>query len=202
MSDVGITRIDITDKPVGRGANRFTISNERKPAADSLYRFIFSRLGTPLLDGIKSIKCTSKEFMAGYDHSLGIDLILTLQDERQLTMQEKFLTANFKTVTVEYYQNPKTEERGDWFNLKAQLYFVGYDRRGALDFQEWILLRWSAVPSNINWWIMQNRRDGARANFKCANFSQFKGDCVIACSDNFPGIPHPIRVSMYPETYR
>lgn len=183
----GITRIDIRDEWTGRGAYRKNkISIPRQPAANSLYRFIFDRLDMPLMPGTELLKCTKAEFEAGYDYALGIDVILRLVNGQEMTLQEKFLTTTFKTVTVEFMQNPKTGERGDWFNMKAQLYFTGYDHEEALDFQEWILLNWpnTQMEPSIDWKIRYNGRDGACASFKYAHFSQFPPHCVVACSDD------------------
>jgi hypothetical protein len=201
MADVGIKRIEITDQMTGRGAWRFKESRKRQPAANSLYRFIFERRGTPLLPGYEVLRCTKNEFIAGYDYALGIDVILTLMDGQEMTMQEKFLFTTFKTVTVEYMQDPNNGEQGDWFNMKAQLYFVGYDRIEAMDFQDWILLNWSStqMETRIHWRMRPNNRDGARANFRYADFNRFPPNCVIACSDNprFEQVPEFLQNTLF-----
>lgn len=188
MADVGILRINIKGDNSGPGGWRFIWAKERQPAANRLYRQIFDGLGIPLLPGYEEIECSKEDFEAGYDYALGIDVILTLDSGGELTMQEKFLSYSMKTVTVEHMQDWRTGERGDWFNLKAQLYFVGYDRIKALDFQDWILLNWPRVKMTPDiWWQEKfNQEDGARASFLCSHFNNFSGDCVIARSSEWP----------------
>ena len=180
MPNAGILRIKIDG-----AIRRATEAQKRWPAANRLYRQIFADLGMPLLPGYEEVTCSIDDFKAGYDYILGIDVILTLENEGKLTLQEKFLFTRYRTVTVEYMQNPVAGERGDWFNMKTQLYFVGYDRNGTLDFQEWILLNWPAVKmANINWRVRANRFEGAQANFRYARFDDFPNNCIIARSAN------------------
>jgi hypothetical protein len=128
----GVERIVITDKAKGPGHKRFEWSRARHLDAANLYHDIFNQLGTPLEPGYEEIKCTQAEFDAGYDRALGIDVFLNFGTGMTATLQEKFLSTTFRTVTIEYLQNWRTGEQGDWFNLKAQYYFVGYDRREAI----------------------------------------------------------------------
>lgn len=185
----GITRIRITDRITGRGSHRFTASAKRQPAANKLYQEIFNALNMPLAPGEAELECSLADLRSRYDHALGIDVILELTSGPKITLQEKFLFTTFETVTVEYMNNPRTNERGDWFNLEAQYYFVGYDRDKSLDFNEWILLSWTdmVMDQAINWRLRQNQHDGARANFRYAKFDQFE-NCII--STNSPLLAH------------
>jgi len=203
----GIRRFVITDEIRSKGAWRFSESKKRHIVASELYREIFERQGRSLLSGYDEILCSKKEFNAGYDYALGIDVLLTLREGGVFTLQEKFLFKDFKTVTVEYMQNPFTGELGDWFTMKAQLYFVGYDRQHIrcaqyrtfdkeiitsqcpecfkpFNFQDWILLNWPAMKleKNIPWELLSNMRDGARANFKFVPFDKIPVHCIIAIS--------------------
>jgi len=181
MADVGIVRFSIIDEVKGPGSWRFKKSKRRWPVSHRLYREAFNRLDSPLLPDERIVECTRDEFVAGYDYDLGIDVILTLENQTEMTLQEKFLYTSFCTVTVEYMQNPDIDELGDWFKMKAQLYFVGYDRQNSLTFQEWILLNWSAVQiAAIPWLERRNGRDGAKASFRYAEFVEFPMDCVMA----------------------
>lgn len=180
----GITRIVITDTLHGAGAYRFKESAARQPAANGLYRTIFERLGMPLLPGELQLRVTKDEFEAGYDHYLGIDVIFTFANLQETTCQEKFLTYHTSTVTVEYYQNPLTGEQGDWFKMKPDYYFVGYDRYQKNSFQDWLMLNWPLTRQMTNqglitWDVQSNKRDGARANFKYVPFSLVPSDCVV-----------------------
>ncbi len=180
----GITRIIITDIINGSGAWRFKEAAAKQPAANGLYRTIFERLDMPLLPGELQLRVAKDEFEAGYDHYLGIDVIFTFANEQESTLQEKFLTYRESTVTVEYYQNPLTGEQGDWFKMKPDYYFVGYDRIQKNNFQEWILLNWPLTrqvtnQGQIPWEVKSNTRDGARANFKYVPFSIVPPECVV-----------------------
>lgn len=184
--NAGITRIRIDEPITGRGAWRFKRSRQLWPPADILYTFLFNDLGMPLAPGVDIIKCSKKEFEAGYDIQLGIDVFLRFAAGQTATMQEKFLFTHWNTVTVEYYQNWQTQEPGDWFNLKCQYYFVGYDHPWTgTRFSDWILLDWSRTVQATNqgrleWGIRQNQEDGARASFKYAEFDTFPPDTVVA----------------------
>ncbi|GAJ20241.1 unnamed protein product, partial [marine sediment metagenome] len=88
---VGITRFNITDRVRGKGAWRFEDSRKHWPVANALYRQIFTKLGMPLMPGEETIDCAMKEFEAGYDYQLGIDVILRPVAGGEGTLQEKFL---------------------------------------------------------------------------------------------------------------
>jgi len=181
----GIQRVIITDPVSGRGAWRFEKSKLRYPAANKVYRETFAISGMPLLPGYEEIRCTQAEFVAGYDHELGIDVVLNFESGICATLQEKFLYTTYRTVTVEYEQNWRTGEFGDWFNMKAQYYFVGYDRNDSRSFDEWILLDWPAAArltamGQLRWQERRNKRDGARASFKYLNFAAFPDSAVVA----------------------
>lgn len=190
---VGISRINITTQNTGRGAYRFEKSRTMQSAANRLYRSIFESLNMPLLLGEELIDCTKDEFIAGYDYALGIDVILRLGGGTEMTLQEKFLFTKYNTVTVEYMQNPLTKEKGDWFNMKTQLYFVGYQSADAGHFQDWVLLDWLKVKmltqqKKIVWnQPRQNKEDGAKANFIYLPIFSFPSECVLANSRDIIG---------------
>ncbi len=181
-----IQRIRIIESINGQGGWRFTESMRREPCANFVYQQVFRAIGCTLLnDSIDEVKCTKADKVSGLDLLLGIDVILTFNNRMQSTIQEKFLFVDRQTVTVEYYQNPRIEDEGDWFKLKAQYYFVGYDRTKFEFFQDWILLDWPQVQretirGNINWQLRDNRRDNARANFKFTEFSGIPLSCIVA----------------------
>lgn len=190
--DVGIARIVIKDGIRGRGAYRFDDARARQPAANRLYRKTFADMGMPLKPGDTEIRVGKDEFMAGYDYALGIDVILTFENGQEATIQEKFLFTRFCTITVEYMQDPVRGEQGDWFSMKCDYYFVGYDRTNANDFQDWILLNWPMVRQKTNMGLVQwserrNARDGARASFKYIDFAKIPEDCIVSGVWNYQG---------------
>jgi len=186
---VGITRFEIIDGIKGRGGQRISEARRYWSIANSLYRQIFNQLGMPLAADEEVITCTKEKFEAGYDYQLGIDLIIRPIGQGESTMQEKFLLTDFNTVTVEHCQNWMTLERGDWYNLKAQYYFVGYDPNKSLHLNPWVLLDWVRVQrataqGRIIWHLQDNDRNkvGALASFMYVKFSKLPPDVIVKSS--------------------
>jgi len=158
--------------------------------ANELYRNIFAALRMPLLPGEEVIDCTKEEFQAGYDYQLGIDVILRPHYQGESTLQEKFLFfTGVPTVTIEHCQDWRTLEPGDWYKLKAQYYFVGYDpyRRGYFD--PWVLLNWAALQQasaqgRIPWRLTDNNieRVGAKASFMYVRLCELPQSVIVASS--------------------
>jgi len=202
---VGITRFNITDEVKGRGAWRFEEAKKRWPAANALYRKIFAALEMPLLPGEEIIDCTKAEFEAGYDYKLGIDVILRPVAGGESTLQEKFLLTDFNTVTIEHCQDWLKLERGDWFNLKAQYYFVGYDPTGCLQFDPWVLLDWSRLQRvtaqrRIPWRLRGNYKDKAQASFMYVKIDELPADVPVASSNLAYSLPSQPQLTATPET--
>lgn len=189
----GIKRVHITDVVNGRGAWRFRDSRRLWPAANQLYRDAFADIGMPLADGDEELECSKDGYDAGYDSDLGIDVLLTFANGQTATMQEKFLFTKYNTVTVEYYQNPAMDIEGDWFTMKCQYYFVGYDfPKTGRRFSTWVLLDWprlqlATAQERVYWQITPNKHDGARANFKHTPIHVLPADVVIAASNGIAG---------------
>jgi len=184
---VGITRFNITDEATGRGKWRFEDSKRYWDIANTLYRKIFTDLGMPLLQSDEVIDCTREEFEAGYDYQLGIDVILRPQGQGESTIQEKFLFTRFNTVTVEHCQDWRILEPGDWFKLKAQYYFVGYDAEKQLQFDPWVLIDWprlqrATAQHRVPWHLGENKEDGAKASFMYVKFEKLPPEVIVASS--------------------
>jgi hypothetical protein len=150
--------------------------------ANELYRQIWERVGAPLADEVEQINCTRNEFVAGYDYALGIDVIFKFANGTTQTLQEKFLTTTFYTLTVEYMQDWRNGVEGDWFNMRCQLYFVGYYDKENIDdgFYKYALVDWAQLlRHNIVWNERQNQRDGARSSFRYLPFDKIPDRCSI-----------------------
>lgn len=153
-----------------------------RPVADRIYAEIFSGISVPERFDKPDNMVLDKEF--------AIDVRLTFPCGLTLTGQEKFLTckqATFRTVTAEYEQNQDTHERGDWYKLAVQFYFVGYSTNDNKDFYPWVLLDWPQVviathQKRIRWNIGHNQHDGARASFKYCQMDTLPKECIIASS--------------------
>jgi hypothetical protein len=180
----GITRIKITDRSNGRGAYRFDKSENLWGQTNDIYWQVFEYLKMPLEPGYDVIECTKDEFMSGYDIQLGIDIIFKFISQQTSTCQEKILFTKFHSVTIEYYQDWRQEIRGDWFNLKCQYYTVFYDSydKGSID--DWRILNYAQVQQataqgRIRWWRNNNKKDGAKADFKYAYFADLPDDVIV-----------------------
>ncbi len=185
---VGVTRFNITDEIKGTGKWRFEDAKKHWPAANALYREIFTALRMPLLPGEEIIDCTKAEFEAGYDYQLGIDVILRPVAGGESTLQEKFLFTDFDTVTIEHCQDWLTLEKGDFYKLKANYYFVGYDPTGCLQFGPWILLDWSRLQRataqhRVPWHLRGGLKDRARASFMYVKFEKVPAEVIVASSN-------------------
>ena len=187
---VGITRFNIIDIYTNEGGKRIQEAKAYWPVANELYRTIFRELRLPLFPGEEIINCTKDEFNAGYDYQLGIDLILRPYGQGESTMQEKFLFTTYNTVTVEHCQDWMTLEPGDWFKLKAQYYFCGYDEGQCFQLSPWVLLDWvrlqrATAQGRIPWRLRGNLREkvGARASFMFVEFEKVPPEVIVACSN-------------------
>ena len=148
-----------------------------RPFADRIYLTLFGEA--------TEIKRAEREEALVLDMQHAIDVTLTLPTGMVATGQEKFLDYHLDTVTVEFMNDPRTGAPGDWFHLASQFYFVGYFNSGRTGFRTWIMLDWLVVAlatlnGEINWQDNRNKDGRARASFKYAPFSQFKGSMVIA----------------------
>jgi len=193
MPDVGVERIIITDKPTGRGSWRFKAARLLHPNATRLYHQIFADLGMSLLPGDCETRVPMEDFRAGYDYGQSIDVWLRFPSGLCAGLQEKFLFTDFKTVTVEYEQNPETGEKGDWFKMGCPYLFVGYckmeKRPGERVFDDhfwlYVLLDWpelqrETAKGNVDWILRYPQYDGARASFNFAYIDQLPSSCIIA----------------------
>lgn len=183
--EYGITRYHITDRVQGPGANRFEWAEMRQPQADLIYRMVFDRTGVPLLPGIQHIDVSKADWEAGYDRFFGVDTHLKTVLNQPFTLQEKFLGKDYHALTVEYFQDHQKGITGDWFNLRAQIYFCGYDRHNRGEFDEWMLVNWPALQMaitryRINFIVKQNGSDNARASLACIDFRQVPNEVIIA----------------------
>jgi len=151
-----------------------------RPVADDLYKKV--------LPEIVSVERFAKETERHIlDRSFAIDCIFHFK-EMVFTCQEKFRThkyVHYKDITVEYYNDPDAEIKGDWFNMCAQLYFCGYANATNTAFETWVLLDWSrivlaTVQGFIHWGIKQN--PDSKANFKYAKMMTLPPGCIILAS--------------------
>jgi hypothetical protein len=153
-----------------------------RPYADIIYRQVF---GNDI-----EIQRFEREDNKTLDIVFAIDVQIRLKNGQILLGQEKYLShkyANFKSLTVEYEQNPLTHEQGDWFKIAAQFYFTGYITEKEDGFNPWVIANWTTmvIDSNqgsINWTHNHNQDGYARASFVYTNMTQLPNHCIISCS--------------------
>ncbi len=155
-----------------------------RPIADELYHRVVPNL------------ITIERFEKGearhiLDVEFAIDVKLTLANGMVITLQEKFREHNskrerqFRDVTVEYYNDPNIEAKGDWFNLSCQMYFEGYADKYEKGFASYIFLDWLRViietqKGNIVWGHSRNTNGRAKADFKYTPINQeWPAGCVL-----------------------
>ncbi len=109
-----------------------------KPAAARIYKRIFKGCDIEDLrgDGFK-VHVLDKEF--------GIDALLNLPSGQWISIQEKYRKhcfLKYGDFTQEYMNAVGTaqENKGEWFNLGAQLYFYGWVNEKETDFEKWFIL--------------------------------------------------------------
>jgi len=149
---------------------------------DEIYKQVFG-------EGI-AIERTEHEDDHTLDRLFAIDAKIIMPNQQILLGQEKFLSsnyANFRTVTVEYYQNPSIGECGDWFKLATQFYFTGYCKEDYSGFDPWVLVNWPAIvlltnQGCIRWQENSNKHDWARASFIFTSMDKLPHECIIASS--------------------
>ena len=164
---------------IRHGRNRFKQEKIGRPIADKIYKNVF---GTD----IDIIRDKHPEL----DRELGVDAVMILGNGLRLLGQEKFLSyayARFRSMTVEHYQDWRTKEKGDWFRLACQFYFVGYLTEDETDFDPWMLANWcsmvvATIKDEIIWKDNINKNGRARASFKYTSMDELPLCCIIDCA--------------------
>lgn len=149
----------------------------QKPA-NEIYKGVF---------GARRVTRFSHERNLLIDRELGVDCIIELPRGQVLTIQEKFRHNRFShyppQITVEYMQNPSIGQGGDWFNLAAQCYAVGYFNADNTGFVSFIIVNlaqlWFADNTlGLNWQLNQNK-SGGRSSFKSLCWADIPASCVM-----------------------
>jgi len=182
----GIQRIYI-DSDWGNNNERVRMSRYLSPAADDIYRDIFSSMGLRLCDGSEFSICSKEEALARYDWKEGIDVILTFDAGGRATLQEKFLQYPRSTATFTETQKQKP---GAWYTCTAQYYFVGYAKdywgRKLLDMRDWMLidfpgLRRQDAMQSLPWKYNGNSHpDYEGITFRYLDFDEVPTNCIVA----------------------
>lgn len=153
-----------------------------RPLADAIYKTIYPSL----VDIDRFGETEGERHLLDREHA--IDARLTFGNGQIMTLQEKFLSADYasyRSLTVEYEQNQYTHEHGDWFKLASQSYFAGYLARDLKSFSIWVLVDFArlihATQQGRVYWKQNRNKDGrAQASFCFIRFDDIPKECVIA----------------------
>lgn len=157
-------------------------------AIDRIYKWFF---------GDVKIKRFDKTDDYLLDQKFAIDVRITLLNGMVFTCQEKALSASmakYESITVEYFQNYRTGEYGDWFKLSPQFYFVGYeDAKNRGHFCKYILIDWTRLQfhtlhDRVPWQQRKNKDGVARASFKFVRFGEIPQDAIYLWWDKNRGV--------------
>jgi len=136
----GITRIEITGDFYHD--RRTALGEAGRPLADAIYFDLMERMGAPLKPSVETVRCTKQQAIARYDHTEGIDVILTSQGGSRFTVQEKCLdpAPHWRpTLTIEEYK--ASGKPGAWFYCTAQWYFGAVFVHNSLTrFEDWMIV--------------------------------------------------------------
>lgn len=129
-----------------------------------------------------------------FDREFATDVKITTPPGLILIGQEKFLSnkyATFRSITIEFMQNPVVEEKGDWFKMAVQFYFTGYFNKDNTGFERWAIVDWcqmvlGTIDGNIEWKRQSNKNNCARADFKYCDMAALDDRYVIASSMKKP----------------
>lgn len=178
----GITRIHIV------GSDWRDKRHELAHAHEALSSQIYRKVFPDLKPGDEIIQVTKEDALARYDFKEGVDLILETMTGMRITVQEKILTYQHAT-TITFEEMKNSGAKGAWYYCTAQLYFTGYSRlwesKGIADFQDWMLINYSALRledrrQNLQWGQSQNKRDDRRSTFRYLHFNQVPENCIIS----------------------
>jgi hypothetical protein len=152
---------------------------------DAIYSKIYWNI-----QGVERALRDSQGILGIKDTQFHIDSTIILADGTPLTVQEKslkFHQLKHQSLTIEYYNNHKTGERGEFFKGLAQLTFFGYRNAANTSYSQIYLLNNAYLRAkiskhlNINDYIKYNKAP-ARASFLAIPFSFFKDDKrIVVC---------------------
>jgi hypothetical protein len=134
------------------------------------------------------------------DKDFAIDTIIHFKDGHILTFQEKIRKYRFYELynefTFEYYNDPATEEQGEWFKLASQLYFYGFANKNEDDLERFYILD---IPyfriflkkhyGNSLFERIKTNKPPCRANFIHIPFDEISERCILF--DSEIGAIHP-----------
>ena len=137
-------------------------------------------------DQIKRFKKGEHDFIL--DTEFHIDLKITLKNNSQVTGQEKALSHEFykfRTFTMEFYQNWRTKEPGEFFKIASQFYLHGYSDKTGFEFAEWKiidlfrLIYWLRETPIERLEAKTRRASGSRASFLWMDYDKIPQAFIV-----------------------
>lgn len=157
-------------------------SKSMNPHCDEIYYNVFNATK------VKRTKDTP------LDMEFAIDVVVSLANGSIITGQEKALSySNIKygTLTMEFYQNRNTKERGEFFKIASQFYLSGYANSSLNGFASWHILDmvrlipWINSAYNLEQLETMSKPSSGLASFIAIPYEDIPEYCYLARSDNY-----------------
>jgi len=157
------------------------LSERLSPFADKVYKERF---------GARKIKRMKRKDGKVHilDGKFSIDVILTLNGGVIITGQEKFRSFEAYEryggeATIEFYQNPKKKEKGEFFHLASQFYLWGFSNFEETGFLRYfcldVLKLMLAISSDrISYRVYENHIH-SKASFIAFRLEDVPADCIL-----------------------
>lgn len=151
------------------------------PSCDEIYR------------GVLNAQEITRAQDTPLDMEYAIDVVVKLPNGSQITGQEKALSykyMGYKTLTMEFYQNRYTKEKGEFFKIASQFYFSGYTNYSQNGFACWSIINlpnlilWIGENFNLEQLEVRTKPSTSNASFLIIPYSSIPERCYIAKSEN------------------
>ena len=113
------------------------------PYINQIYYTIFDKENYSISEIIRNNRNNSSKAALFMDRNLAIDTHIKFKYGSSISLQEKTLHSSkrkYNEFTFEYYNDPPTKEKGEWFKLESQLYFFGYANEEENEYTDfWII---------------------------------------------------------------
>lgn len=122
------------------------------------------------------------------DKHFGIDCVIKLPNGMPVTTQEKTRQAyslrRYDEYTLEYHNDPRTKEEGEWFHLVPDIYFYGFANEQFNGWLKWYILNVTSFKLAVFSGRVQMRgpvqNTKSRANFMWTKWADIPVDLLIA----------------------
>lgn len=161
----------------------FGVSIAAEPTQDEVYEQVFGR----------GVQIRREHRGSDLDRLNHIDVTLLLRHGQKIRGQEKALRADkvtFNTVTIEYWQNRHTRDKGEFFHLDSHFYLSGYLDETETHYTQWIVVD----VLRLHQWICQTWSESkildhirptshSNASFLAIPVDEIPDGCIIAKSE-------------------